>query len=101
MSTYDSVRATMEARQPFSCTFNGLHREVCAHTLGTKNGRQQTLVFQFAGESSKGLPPAGEWRCLPIDGIQNFEVMEGPWRTGERQGYPQNCVDEIDLEVFA
>lgn len=101
MSVYEDIRATMEARQPFSCTYNGLRREVCAHTLGTKNGRRQTLVFQFGGESSKGLPPEGEWRCMPVEGILDFAVMEGPWRTRDDHSQKQTCVDEVDLEVFA
>lgn len=100
MTAYGSILATMKAQKPFSCTYSGLYREVCAHTLGRKNGREQVLVFQYAGESSKGLPPEGEWRCMPVVGIENFHELDGPWRTGTRQGNPQTCVDDVDFEVF-
>ena len=101
MSHYADIRRTMEAKKPFSCTYNGLRREVCAHTLGTKNGKEQVLVFQFAGESSKGLPPEGEWRCMPVAGIQDFQEIDGPWHTDDRHSQSQTCVDTVDLEVFA
>ena len=101
MTTYEAIRASMEARKPFSCNYSGYFREVCAHTLGTKNGKEQVLVFQFGGESSKGLPEGGEWRCLPVDGISEFQELDGPWRTGERHSQKQTCVDNVDLEVFA
>jgi hypothetical protein len=101
MSIYALIRETMEQKVPFSCTYNGLYREVCAHTLGLKKGKEQVLVFQYAGESTKGLPPEGEWRCLPVAGVENFKVIEGPWHTDDRHSQKQTCVDEVDLEVFS
>ena len=101
MSYFGAIRASMEAQKPFTCTYNGLRRDVCAHTLGRKNGKEQVLVFQFAGESSKGLPPEGEWRCMPVAGIENFGELDGPWRTGEGHSQKQTCVDDVDFEVVA
>lgn len=101
MTIYAQIRDAMAQRRPFSCTYNGLYREVCAHTLGLKKGKEQVLVFQYAGESSKGLPPEGEWRCMPVDGIENFLALDGAWHTDDRHSQKQTCVDEVDLEVFS
>lgn len=80
-------------------TYHGLYREMCPHTLGTKRGRRQALFYQFAGESSKGLPPDGEWRCIILDQLENVSVREGEWHTSPDHSVPQTCVDVIDVEV--
>ena len=72
-----------------------------ARTRSAINGREKLLGFQFAGESSKGLPPGGEWRCMFIDQIEEVEARDGQWHTRDDHLQPQTCVDEIDYEVFA
>ncbi|MBA4161958.1 MAG: hypothetical protein C0515_07755 [Novosphingobium sp.] len=101
MSTYSEIRAAMEAKKPIVCMYQGLRREICAHTIGLKNGAEKVLAFQFAGQSSKGLPPGGEWRCMFIDQISDVHIVEGPWHTRDDHSRPQTCVDDIDLEVYA
>ena len=96
---YSLVRQAIINRQQIHATYRGLYREMCPHTLGTKTGRRQALFFQFAGESSKGLPPGGEWRCIPVDELADVVVRDGGWFTDERHSQPQTCVDEIDVEV--
>jgi hypothetical protein len=95
------IRIAMEQMQQVICMYQGRHREICPHTLGTKNGREKVLGFQFGGESSKGLPPGGEWRCMFVDEISHVETRAGDWHTRDDHLRPQTCVDEIDLEVFA
>ena len=72
---------------------------MCPHALGTKNGRRQALFFQFAGESNRGLPPGGDWRCLPLDGLSDVSLHKGSWYTDDRYDQVQTCVDEIDVAV--
>lgn len=64
-----------------------------------RNGRPQVLAFQFGGQSSKGLPPGGEWRRMRVDNIMSVVARNGQWFTGDRHTRPQTCVDQIDLEV--
>ena len=101
MSEYAQIRASMESQSPISCMYQGRYREICVHTIGTKNGQQKALTFQFGGDSSKGLPEGGEWRCMFIQEILDVKPMEGDWRTRDDHSRPQTCVDEVDFEVFA
>jgi hypothetical protein len=99
MNTYQMLRQAIIDRKIVRCSYGGYRREVCPHVIGTKNGRKQLLAFQFAGESSSGLPTGGEWRCMKVDGISEVSVQDGPWRTGTGHSRPQTCVDLIDVEV--
>ena len=80
-------------------TYNGYRRELCPHVLGTKNGRRQALFFQFAGGSASALPPGGDWRCIPVDGLNDVVIRDGPWHTGVGDQQAERCVDTIDVEA--
>ena len=97
---YGVLKHAIENRLSVSATYNGYVREMCPHALGIgKKGVRQCLFFQFAGESSKGLPPEGEWRCIPIDGLMISNAYAGPWHTGDDHSRPQTCVDMVEVEV--
>lgn len=103
-STYNLIRqAIIEKKQVFA-TYNGHQRELCPHVIGTKNGRQQALFYQFGGTSSSRpiAPEAGSeknWRCIPIDGLRDVEIREGQWYTSSDHTRSQTCVDVVDVEV--
>jgi hypothetical protein len=96
---YDLIRNATLAGQQVVATYKGHRRELCPHVLGTKDGRRQALFFQFGGGSSSSLAPGGEWRCIPIDGLEDVVVRNGPWHTGGGHEFPETCVDEIDVEA--
>lgn len=98
---YQAIREAMENMQQVTCMYQDRRREICPHTLGYKNGQEKVLGFQFAGDSSKGLPPGGEWRCMFVEQISNVTARNGQWYTRDDHLRPQTCVDDIDLEVFA
>lgn len=98
MSVYDTFRAAVLARSPVRCAYKGHSRDVCPHTLGWKNGREKVLTYQFAGGSSSGLPPGGEWRCMFIEDVESAQMIEGDWHTDGRHSRPQTCVDDVDVE---
>jgi hypothetical protein len=98
-ATYQVFRQAILNKQQVTCMYNGLYREICPHTLGHTSGREQALSFQFAGQSSKGLPPSGEWRCMKLDDVVNAKIKDGPWYTADDHSRPQTCVKQIDLEV--
>jgi len=99
--TYTLIRAAMLAKKPISITYQGYSREVCAHVIGTKNGHEQVLMFQYGGGSSRGLPPGGQWRCMPVGGIGSVQVLNGPWKTGvNTHQKTQTCVDQVDVELW-
>jgi len=66
-----------------------------------KNGHEQVLTFQFAGGSKSGLGEGGQWRCIPVGGISNVEVLGGGWKTGPNTHQKtQTCVDQVDVELW-
>ena len=95
---YSIVRPAIASRRQIIATYGGHQREMCPHAIGTKAGRPQALFFQFGGSSSSGLPPGGEWRCLPLAGLSNVTAVDGPWHTAPHT-QAQTCIDEVDLEV--
>ena len=86
-------------RKQVVCTYDGRRRELCPVILGHSQGQEKALTFQFAGESSKGLPSGGEWRCLFLAKVRDVELREGAWLTGDSHKQPQGCVDIVDLDV--
>jgi hypothetical protein len=97
--TYQLFRQAIIERKQISCTYNGLPREICPHVVGTTDGREQALSFQFAGKSSQGLPPGGEWRCMKLALVSNAVIKDGAWHTAPNHSRPQTCVKQIDVEV--
>lgn len=97
--SYDLLRQAIAERKQVRCQYQGYERYICPHVIGRKGGREQVLAFQFAGGSRSGLPPEGQWRCMPVAGISGVQLIDGDWHTGAGHSEPQTCVDEIDLEV--
>ena len=64
-----------------------------------KDGSEMVLSYQFAGQSSKGLPAGGEWRCMRVADINDATTRIGEWHTADNHSRPQTCVKLIDLEV--
>jgi hypothetical protein len=99
MATYALIRQAIIDLNQVVCFYHGLYRECCPHSIGTKRGRPRVLMFQFAGQSSRGLPPGGEWRCMDIDDLSQVTVQSGPWYTNPRHSRPQTCIDIVDIDV--
>ena len=99
MSTYDLIRTAIQDKRVVKATYEGLPREMCPHTLGHTNGVEQALFFQFAGQSSTGLPPGGEWKSMRIDGLSDVTVHDGVWHTGPRHTRKQTYVNQVEVEV--
>lgn len=97
--SYELIRTATLARRQVVATYKGYRRELCPHVLGLKNGRRQALFFQFGGGSSSTLPPRGEWRCIPVDGLRDVVVRDGSWHTSVGHQRPETCVDTIDVEA--
>ena len=102
MSNYEIIRNAILSKQQVFASYDGHPRELCPHAIGTKGGRQQALFYQFGGSGSKGpvVPGAlGNWRCIPVEGLSNVNVMAGPWHTAANHSKAQTCIDNIDVEV--
>jgi len=96
-ATYALVRNAIVREQQVVCTYEGRHRELCPHIIGTnKAGEEVVLAWQFAGESSGQLP---QWRCLRLAHIREARAREGRWHEGRSHKTTQKCVTEIDLDI--
>lgn len=99
LATYDILAKAIQEKSLVTCSYQGHVREVCPHALGYKDGREKVLAFQWAGGSSKGLSPAGEWRCMFVDELTGVGSKAGPWRTADNHSRKQSCIDEVTYEV--
>ena len=93
-ATIEILSAAIEQKQCVSARYRGHQREMCPHALGTNAGKWRCLFFQFAGGSSKGLPPGGEWRCIPLDGLTISAVYDGRWHS-EPHAEAESCHDHV------
>ena len=96
---YNIIRSAAINGRQITFNYNGYPREACPHVVGRKNGLEKLLFFQFGGQSSKGLPEGGEWRCAFVSEIFDLKVHDGPWFSRDSHKRPQTCVDFIDVEV--
>lgn len=100
MTNYDTILSSMEMGKPVRVVHNGHERFMCAHTLGTTNGYQQALFYQYAGETSNGPITSPEWRCLKLYDISSIEIIGDPWHTGRNHSRPQTCVKQVAAQIF-
>jgi hypothetical protein len=101
-SIYQIIRNAILNKQQVIATYDGCLREMCPHVIGHKNGTEQALCYQFAGNTSKGPikeQSKNNWRCITISKLTNVSVKDGEWYTFENHSRPSTCVDTIDVEV--
>lgn len=101
MDVYDLIKEAIIHKKQVYAKYKNHNREMCPHILGTKNGVQQALFYQFGGSSSKGLKDDGsDWRCIKLNELENVSTREGKWYTGTvKTDQRSNCVDVVDIEV--
>jgi hypothetical protein len=98
---FDLFLQAAKNRDQIVCSYNGLERELCPHVIGWgKIGEEKALGYQFAGLSSSGVPPTGEWRCFTLKRVLNARIRPGAWHTGFSHLKPQTCVKQIEFEVI-
>jgi predicted DNA-binding transcriptional regulator YafY len=91
-------QAILERRQVVF-RYEDLPREVCPYILGHKGGVEKVLAFQFAGQSSSGLPARGDWKCFAISKMHAPRMREGPWHGAAEHRKVQRCVDDVYIDV--
>lgn len=101
-NNYELIEKAIKEKLQITAVYQGYYREMCPHALGTKEGREQALFYQFGGEGSKGPVTPGStnnWRCIPIEGLTEIKVHSGEWHTAGNHSRAQTCVDDIHIEV--
>ena len=98
-TNFEILKQAIQEKKQVIGYYDGHPREMCPHVIGLKKGVRNVLSFQFAGSSSKGLPPGGESKCMHVDGLSNLSLREGTWHTRDDHSEPQRCVDQIEAQV--
>jgi hypothetical protein len=98
-SKYALFENAMRTRKQVICTYEGYRRELCPIILGHSQGQEKALTYQFGGQSSKGLPADGAWRCLWLAKVSDVELRDGPWISGASHTQPSYCVEVVDVDV--
>lgn len=100
-AAYQAIRQSLVDRKPCYALYDGLPRYLCPHVIGTKGFTEQVLCWQYAGETSGGLPPGGQWKCLTISKFADLRLIDEPWHPGEKgkTGIPTYCVGNVDLQI--
>lgn len=93
------LRTAIRNRQQVTGYYDGFYREMCPHAIGWKGSKYHVLSYQFAGQSSKALPPDGQWECMDVEGLSGLSAMNGPWHTGTSHTRPATCFDPGRIEV--
>ena len=95
------VRNAIVKKKCLTGLYEGSLRHFAPHALGAStDDSRHVFVFQYAGESSGGLPRGGEWRCFRVEGLSAVRANSDRWRT--RSNYSlrrQHCLARIDLAV--
>ena len=96
-AAYTIFRNAILSEQQVICRYEGRHRELCPHIIGTsRSGEEVVLAWQFAGESSGRLP---QWRCLRLAHVTDARARAGNWHEGGSHRTTQTCVSAIDLDI--
>jgi hypothetical protein len=95
---YELFAASMAARRPVACMYQGHPRALCPIILGHTDGAEKALTWQFEGSGSKGAV-RGQWKCLFLADVGSAEMIEGPWLSGGEHRQSQSCVKDVDLDV--
>ena len=95
------VRTAIVKKKCLTGLYEGAVRRFAPHALGvTSDGTPSVFVFQYAGESSGGLPRGGDWRCFRVDGLSAVRANGERWRTRSNYNLQrQHCLARIDLAV--
>ena len=103
MNTDDVLSAAIRGKECLTGLYDGTVRHFAPHALGIKSdGSPAAFVFQYAGETTRGLPSGGEWRCFNLDRLSHVRHNEHRWRS--RSNYSlkrQTCLATINVGLEA
>ena len=97
MDAYTILAEAIVTKQQVAARYDDEERIFSPHALGTKRGVLHVLVYQYAGGSTTGLPPGGDWRCLNVDTLREIRLEPGAWRTATNVFNPQTCLDDVSV----
>ena len=101
-SVEEAIRQCITNKLQMVATYDRQRREMCPHAIGTKDGIEKALFYQFADEGGSPLGSPGSpsnWVCAPIHELTWIWTRSGPWHTAPKPTRPKGCFDHIEIEV--
>lgn len=101
--SYALIRRAILEKKIVRGVYRGLYLEMCPHLIGTNNGRECALCYQFGGQSLSGLiQPDGSrenWRCIEVNELFDVTIEDGAWHTAQFDSNLQTCIEYLDVVV--
>jgi hypothetical protein len=98
--SYSIIRQAILDRSCLTAIYQNRLRHFSPHAIGKDDdGETHVMAFQYAGQSSRPLPPRGEWRCFEVSKLRNVIRNSDTWHTGFDHGRPNTCVTRIDVQA--
>ena len=101
--SYALIRRAVLEKKTVRAVYQGLYCEMCPHLIGTRNGRECALCYQFGGQSSSRLiQPDGSienWRCVEIAELFDVTIEDGAWHTARFDSSLRSCIEYLDAIV--
>src|SRR2546428_13715170 len=98
MKPYDLLKEAILKHRQVVAVYHGLPREFCPHVLGTKDGKEHCLAYQFGGQSSTGPIVPGStdnWRCFLVSELSDVSLRDGLWFSAGNWDRRQTCVGRV------
>ncbi|MHB9036859.1 MAG: hypothetical protein ACYC64_09335 [Armatimonadota bacterium] len=89
-------------KKPISFHYQGYYREACPHCLGSYKNKRRVLVYQYAGEGSKGpISTCNEknWRAMHPEDMIDIDILDAKWVSHTSYVGPGRMFDLVDFEV--
>jgi hypothetical protein len=101
---YLLLRTAVTSRQPVSALYDKRIRMLCPHRLGRNSaGQTRVLCYQYDGDSSTGLKPAGSpdnWRCMSVEKFSRVRLLDDEiWHTAPNHSRPQTCITDVHVDA--
>jgi hypothetical protein len=101
---YRLLWTAVSERRPVSAIYDRRPRLMCPHRLGRNvEGQLRVLCYQYGGQSSSGLEPAGSpenWRCIAVEKLRSVTLLDaGVWQTAPNHSRPARCVADADIDA--
>jgi hypothetical protein len=100
MGNYEVIRSSVLNKHCLTAVYEQRIRHFSPHCLGkNRDGGFSVLAFQYGGQSSKLLPPEGQWRCFGLQSLTGIHINADNWHTGHDHDRPNTCVRKVDVDA--
>jgi hypothetical protein len=100
---YRLIWTAVANKRPVGAVYLTHTRQFCPHRLGrNRAGQLRVLGYQYGGDSSSGLGPAGSpenWRCMVLERLHSVRLLDDRWQTAPNHSRPATCVIEADIDA--